>query len=101
MNMKENILFLGNKWTTTGEVDKTDRTDLGKCIHLYDETQGNKETSAFDRNFLRQVQENRPIIIKEEGSKEEDRQEADVKKKKKKKKGGGGGGKNVKNVHVD
>ena len=54
MNMKENILFLGNKSTTTGEVDKTDRTELGKCIHLYDETQGNKETSntsAFDRKL--------------------------------------------------
>ena len=30
-------------------VDKTDRTELGKCIHLYDETQGN--TSAFDRKL--------------------------------------------------
>ena len=81
MNMKENVLFLKNEWTTTGEVDKTDRTDLGKCIHLYDETQGNKETQALStENFLRQVQENRQIIIKEEGSKEEDRQEeADVK----------------------
>ena len=36
---------------TTGEVDTTDRTDLGKCIHLYDETQGNKNTSAFDRKL--------------------------------------------------
>ena len=42
----------------SGEVDKTDRTELGKCIHrtelgkcihLYDETQGN--TSAFDRKL--------------------------------------------------
>ena len=49
MNMKENILFLRNESTATGEVDKTDRTDLGKCIHLYDETQGN--TSAFDRKL--------------------------------------------------
>ena len=74
MNMKENILFLGNEWTTTGEVDKTDRTDLGKCIHLYDETQGNNEIQALStENCLRQVQENRQIIIKEEGSKEEDR----------------------------
>ena len=31
MNMKENILFLRNEWTTTGEVNKTDRTELGKC----------------------------------------------------------------------
>ena len=31
MNMKENILFLRNEWTTAGEVDKTDRTALGKC----------------------------------------------------------------------
>ena len=57
MNMKENILFLRNEWTTTGDVDKTDRTALGKYIHLYDE------------NFLRQVQENRQIIVKEEASK--------------------------------
>ena len=92
MNIKENILFLRNEWTATGEVDKTDRTDLGKCIHLYDETQGNKETQALStEKFLRQVQENRQIIIKEEGSKEEDRHEADVKKFKK----------NVKNVYVD
>ena len=40
MNMKENILFLRNEWKPTGDVDKTDRTDLEKCIHLYDETQG-------------------------------------------------------------
>ena len=49
MNIKENILFLRNEWTTTGEVDKTDGTDQGKCIHLYDETQGN--TSASDRKL--------------------------------------------------
>ena len=24
---------------------------IGKCIHLYDETQGNSETSAFDRKL--------------------------------------------------
>ena len=61
-------------------VDKTDRTELGKCIHLYDKTQGNKETQALStEDCLRQVQE-KQIIIKEEGSKEEDRQEeADVK----------------------
>ena len=42
MNMKEEkYIFLRNEWTTTGEVDKTNRTDPGKCIHLYDETQGN------------------------------------------------------------
>ena len=81
MNMKENILFLRNEWTTTGDVDKTDRTDLGKCIHLYDETQGNKETQALStENCLRQVQKNRQIIIKEAGSKKGGRQEeADVK----------------------
>ena len=80
MNMKENILFLRNGWTTTGEADKTDITDLGKCIHLYDETQGNNETQALStENCLRQVQENRRVIIKEGGSKKEDRQEeADV-----------------------
>ena len=63
------------------KVDKTDRTDLGKCIHLCDETEGNNETQALStENCLRQVQDNRQIIIKEEGSKEEDRQEeADVK----------------------
>ena len=39
-------------------VDKTDGTELGKCIHLYDETQGNKETQAFStENCLRQMQE--------------------------------------------
>ena len=81
MNMKDNILFLRNEWTTTGDVDKTDRTDVGKCIHLYDETQGNKETQAlWTENCLRQEQENRQIIIKEEGSKKDSRQEeADVK----------------------
>ena len=47
MNMKENIPFLRNERTTTGEVDKTNRTDLEKCIHLYHETQGNAR--AFDR----------------------------------------------------
>ena len=77
MNKKENVLFLRNEWTTTGEVDKTDRTELGKCIHLYNETKGN--TSTFDRKFssgARKID----IIIKEDGSKEKDRQEeADVK----------------------
>ena len=60
MNMKEMILSLRNEWTTTGEVDKTDRTDLGKSIHLYDETKGNKERQALStENCLRQVQEDR------------------------------------------
>ena len=56
MNMKENVIFLRNEWTTTGEVDKTDRTELGKCIHLYDEKQGNKETSKKKKkgNFKHQ-----------------------------------------------
>ena len=79
--MKENILFLRNDPTTTGEVDKTDRTELGKCIHLYDVTQGN--TSAFDRKLFSSNARKIDIIIKEEGNKEENRQEeADVKKKK-------------------
>ena len=57
MNMKENILFLRNEWTT-GEVDKTDRTELGKCIHLYDETQENNEAQALStENCLREMQE--------------------------------------------
>ena len=34
---------------TDGKNDKTDRTQLGKCIHLYDVTQGN--ISAFDRKL--------------------------------------------------
>jgi len=35
MNMKENILFLRNEWTTTGEVDKTHwkkKTDKKKMM---------------------------------------------------------------------
>ena len=60
MNMKENILFLRNEWTTADEVDKTDRTDLGKCTHLYDETEGNNETQVLlTENCLCQVQEDR------------------------------------------
>ena len=40
------------------EVDKTDRIELGKCIHLYDETQGNNERQALStKKNLRQVQE--------------------------------------------
>ena len=46
MNMKENILFLRNEWTTTGEVDKTDRTELGKCITF---TTKRKETMKHKR----------------------------------------------------
>ena len=61
--------------------------ELGKWIHLYNESKGNKEIQVLStENCLRQVQENRHIIIKEEGNKEEDRQEeADVKKEKRKK----------------
>ena len=51
MNMKENILFLRNEWTATGEVDKTDRTELGKCIHLYDVTMKQWNTGAFDKKL--------------------------------------------------
>ena len=77
MNLKENILFLRNEGTTTGDADKTDRIDLGKCIHLYDETQGN--TSTFNRK-LSLSGARKQIIIKEEGSKKDSRQEeADVK----------------------
>ena len=73
---KKTFFFLRNEWTTTGDVDKTDRTDLGKCIHLYGEAQENNNTQVLStENCLRQVQENRQIIIKEEGSKKEDRQE--------------------------
>ena len=58
MNMKENSLFLRNEWTTTGEAYKTDSTELGKCIHLYDVTQGNDETQALStENCLPQMQE--------------------------------------------
>ena len=58
MNMKEKKRnLLRNERTTTGEVDKTDRTVIGKCIHLYDETLGNKETPVLStENCLRQVQ---------------------------------------------
>ena len=60
MTMKENILFPRNEWITTGEVDKTDRTDLGKCIHVYNKTQENDETQVLStENCLHQVQENR------------------------------------------
>ena len=63
MNMKENILFLRNEWTK-GEVDKTDRTHLGKCTLLYDETQGNNETQALlTENCLCQVQEDNQQCI--------------------------------------
>ena len=58
------------------------RTDLGEYIHIYNETQGNYktqgnyETQALStENCLLQVQEDRRITIKEEGSKEDDGQE--------------------------
>ena len=51
------------------------------CLH--DVTQGNNKTQVLStENCLRQVQENRQIIIKEEGSKEDEHEEANVKKKK-------------------
>ena len=51
MNMKEHILFLRNEWTTTGEVDKSERTDPG---NRFPETQGNKEIQALStENCLR------------------------------------------------
>ena len=53
--------------------------ELGKCIYLYDETQGKKEASAFEKK-LSSSGAKKKLIIKEEGSKEGDRQEeADVK----------------------
>ena len=66
--IKLNSLQRLNGQATTGEVDKTDRTVIGKCIHLYDETLGNKETPALST-------ENSLSGTKEEESKEEDRQE--------------------------
>ena len=53
------------------------RTDLGKCTHLCDETQRNIEPQALStEDCLLQVQKDREIIIKKE-----DRQEgADAKK---------------------
>ena len=55
--IKLNSLQRLNGQATTGEVDKTDRTVIGKCIHLYDETLGNKETPALStENCLCQVQ---------------------------------------------
>ena len=84
MNRKENILFLRNEWTTAGEVDKTDRTDLGKCTHLYDETQGNKEIQALSTEIcLRQVLEDRQIK-KKESEKKIDKKKLMLKKKRKK-----------------
>ena len=60
MNTKENIIFWGRVTPTAVEVDKTDRTDLGKYTHLYNETQGNKETQVLStENCLHQVQEDR------------------------------------------
>ena len=86
MNIKENILFLRNEWTT-GEFDKSD-------ILLYDVTQGN--TSAFDRKLSSSKARKIVIIIKEEGSEEETKQEeADVKTKTKNKK------QNVNNGYTD
>ena len=83
MNMKENILFLRNEWTTTGEVDKTDRTDLRKW-GVFTYATKHKETMKHKRSrqktFFVKCKKHRQIIIKEEGSNEEDRQEeADVK----------------------
>ena len=52
MNMKENILFADEWVNNYWWLDKTDKTDLGKCIHLHDETQENKQnTSAFHRKL--------------------------------------------------
>jgi len=52
-------LILMDEWTTAGEADKNrNLTDPGKCTHLYDETQGNRETQALStEKCLRQVQE--------------------------------------------
>ena len=80
--MKENVLFLRNEWTTTGEVDKTDRTDLGKCIHQYDVTQRNNETQALStENCLRQMQEKQTNNNERRKKQRRQQEEADVKKK--------------------
>ena len=51
MNMKENFLFLRNEWTTTGEVDKTDRTrEMYSPIRWNTRKKGN--TSAFDKRIV-------------------------------------------------
>ena len=63
--MSEQPLVRLTKWNRSREM-----------YSLYDETRGNKETHALStENCLRQVQEERQMIIKEEGSKDEDRQE--------------------------
>ena len=53
------------------------RTNLGKCARLYDETQGTMKHKRFPQKvvFVRCKE----IIIKEEGNKQEDRQGVDVK----------------------
>ena len=82
MNMKENILFLRDNRTATGEVDKTDRTDLGKCLYspIRRNTRKQENKRFRQKSFFVKCKENRQIIIKEQGSIEEDRQEeADVK----------------------
>ena len=52
------------------------RIDLGKCIHLYDETRGTIKHKRFRKKSSSGVR--RQIIIKEEGSREEDRQGVDA-----------------------
>ena len=60
----------------------TNRTDLAKCTHQYDEKQGNNNTRALSTNCLFRVREERQITKEDgSGSKEENRQEgSDVKK---------------------
>ena len=68
-------MYSRNECTTAGEAD---RTDLGKCTHQCDKTQGNNRTQVL---LTKIVFFGCKIDNKEEGSKEEDRQEgADVKK---------------------
>ena len=44
MNTKELFFFLlRNEWTNAGEADRTDKTDLAKCTHLYDEKKKEKK----------------------------------------------------------
>ena len=59
----------------------TNRTDLAKCTHQYDEKQGNNNTRALSTNCLLRVRQERQITKEDgNGSKEEDRQErTDVK----------------------
>ena len=56
MNMKENILFLRNEWTTICEVDKTERIDLGNVFTYmtkHKETMKHKRFRQQQKFFVR------------------------------------------------